>query len=193
MFTGIVQALGEVVSRAGESLSIRVPNDFVDDPIQIGESVAVNGCCLTVVRGEKVLEFDLSQETLSRTTFGDLDPGTRVNLERALRVGDRLGGHFVQGHVDVVGQLIGRTANEAGETFRFRIPENGATYLIDKGSIALDGISLTVVNPKGSEFDVAVIPHTLKETNLGGKAVGTKVHVEYDVLAKHIAKLLGKV
>jgi len=190
VFTGIIQAVGAVGRIEAGRLTLRIPRGIWPDPIQLGESISVNGCCLTVAQDDGDLHFDLSEETIARTALGALEPGDRVNLERALRVGDRLGGHYVQGHVDGVGELIGRTVAEGGETLRFRIPEEGAKYLIDKGSIALDGISLTVVSPMGCEFDVAVIPHTLKETNLCAKAIDAKVNVEYDVLAKHISKLV---
>lgn len=191
MFTGLVQAVGSVVALDGRRLSIQIPSGVWEDPIQIGESIAVDGCCVTVVALGSELQFDLSEETLARTAFGGLEAGSRVNLERALRVGDRLGGHFVQGHVDGVGTVLSRSPPDGSETFRFRVPADGAKFLIDKGSITVNGVSLTVIAPSGSAFDVAVIPHTLGETTLGDLAVGSPVNIEYDVLAKHVAALLG--
>lgn len=191
MFTGLIQTLGTVVAFDFRRLSVRIPSDIWPEGVQVGESVAVNGCCLTAVATGAELAFELSEETLARTALSDLVPGSAVNLERALRVGDRLGGHFVQGHVDGVGALLSRTARDGWHSFRFRIPDEGAKFLIDKGSIAIDGVSLTVVSPSSGDFDVAVIPHTLAETNLGELAPGARVNVEYDVLAKHVAKLLA--
>jgi riboflavin synthase len=128
-----------------------------------------------------LLEFDLSLETYDRTTFGSLEDGSRVNVEAALRAGDAIGGHFVTGHVDGVGEFLGSD----GEDFRFRVPSDGEGFLVDKGSIAIAGVSLTVVRPVGLEFSVAVIPHTLSATTLGSLAVGDGVNIEYDVLARY--------
>jgi riboflavin synthase len=203
MFTGLIQAVGSVAEIAGSRLVIRVPEGLGGDPFVLGESVAVNGCCLTVVSAgpalaaqeresqdsaaalPTLLAFDLSEETLARTTLGSLQPGSPVHLERALRPADRIGGHFVQGHVDGVGELVSRTPAATGETLRFRVPEGGERYLMDKGSIALDGVSLTIVGPRGREFDVAAIPHTLAATTLGSLRPGDQVNVEYDLLAKY--------
>lgn len=188
MFTGLVQFKGTVRSFDGRVLTLDVASP--SDPWSIGESVAVNGCCLTVVEFRDGLGFELSGETVSRTTFASFEPGLRVNVERALRAGDRLGGHFVQGHVDAVGRVVSVTPVEGGATLRIAVPEGGEDLLIDKGSIAVDGVSLTVVAPDGGEFDVALIPHTLAETTLGDRRAGDRVNLEYDVLAKHVAKLL---
>lgn len=190
MFTGIVQALGTIRSLSGSRLEVDFPVEAFDEAFEIGESVAVNGCCLTVVDGTSGLAFDLSEETRRRTALEQLEVGSRVNLERAMRASDRFGGHIVQGHVDGVGSFVAREAREGGEVFRFRIPDAGAKYLIDKCSIALDGISLTVVEPKGCEFDVWVIPHTLAVTTLGNLQPGSKVNVEYDLIARHVEKLM---
>lgn len=191
MFTGIVQGLGRIVELGDDRLVIDPdPALAREEPWQLGESVAVNGCCLTVVEGSPHLRFDLSPETIRRTGFRALGPGQVVNLERAMRLGDRFGGHIVQGHVDTVGELVEREDLADQARFRFRVPVEGERYLIDKGSIALDGISLTIVKPEGAEFDVWVIPHTLAVTNFGPMAVGAIVNVEYDVIAKHVEKLL---
>jgi len=191
VFTGLIQAVGRIVSIFPSALALEVEWGAWDDALLVGESIAVNGCCLTVagIDANSELRFDLSEETWSRTAFSGLAAGTLVNLERSLRPTDRMGGHFVQGHVDGIGTLVSRTPAKSGEVFRFRVPEEGAKYLAPKGSIALDGISLTIVEPHGAEFDVAVIPHTLAETNLRILQPGDKVNVEYDMLAKYVERL----
>ncbi len=151
MFTGIVQALGTVRAFDECRLIIDVP-DMEGEPWQIGESIAVNGCCLTLVSFERGLAFDVTEETLGRTTMRSLASGTRVNVERAMKASDRMGGHIVQGHVDGVGELRSVEAFGQSRVMRFRVPSEYARYLIDKGSIAVDGISLTVVQPEGDSF-----------------------------------------
>lgn len=184
MFTGIVQARGTVRFLDSDLLCLDAPP--IEEPWQIGESVAVNGCCLTVVSFEEGLRFDLSEETLRRTALSRLVPGSAVNLERAMRPTDRLGGHFVSGHVDAVGHLV----SVEGETFTFEA-SGFDRYLIDKGSVAVDGISLTVVSPCEGQFSVAVIPHTLAVTTLGALKPGEPVNLEFDVLAKYVEKCLS--
>ena len=192
MFTGIIQAVSVVTWPVLSGLFRLqlgiVPHDW--EPWATGESLAVNGCCLTVLEplGNE-LSFNLSEETLSRTTLGSLRQGHLVNLERAMRVGDRLGGHIVQGHVDAIGELVS-VSPETG-IFRFRVPSEHGRYLIDKGSITIDGISLTVVEPNHNEFEVAVIPHTLAATNLATRQPGDRVNLEFDVIAKHVERLLA--
>lgn len=190
MFTGIVQALGRVVSCGPTEIQVHDPGVWVSDPWQLGESIAVNGCCLTLVGyTEPGLRFDLSEETWRRTALSKLQVGDAVNLERAMRVEDRFGGHIVQGHVDGVGKIISieRTGNSL--VFRFEVPQQ--QYLIDKGSIAIEGISLTVVEPQGREFSVWVIPQTADNTTLGSAKVGDSVNIEYDVLARYLEKLVS--
>lgn len=190
MFTGLVQTVGEVTSFSGGQLSVQFDaSAWLDDPIKSGESVAVNGCCLTTVQ-EKALEFELSPETIERTACDKFKVGTRLNLERAMRPIDRLGGHIVQGHVDGVGEISAIQPNGEHTEFVFQIDSACDRYLIDKGSVTVDGISLTVVNPEQGKFSVWVIPHTLDHTNLMDAKVGDKVNVEFDVLAKHVEKLL---
>ncbi len=192
MFTGIIQAVGKVHSKSERQLQILAPGLRTWEPWALGESVAINGCCLTVVEEVKqLLTFDISDETWRRTNLGGFEVGTRVNVERAMRPSTRLGGHIVQGHVDAVGEIIAINPNEGGDEIRFRAPENTGRYLIDKGSIAVDGISLTVVQPAGDEFSVWIIPHTKSVTNLGDRKVGDSVNLEFDVIAKHVEKLLG--
>jgi riboflavin synthase len=189
VFTGIVQSVGEIESFQGTRLVVSANLEDANDPVRAGESISVNGCCLTALN-DGALEFDLSPETIQRTTFSELGLGSKVNLERAMRPLDRFGGHIVQGHVDSVGEL--RTMLQDGDftVFRFRAEEEFDRYLIDKGSIAVDGISLTVVNPAAGEFDVWVVPHTLSQTTLGTLRPGLMVNLEFDVLAKHVEKLL---
>lgn len=182
MFTGLVQEIGRVV-QAGARLIVAA--SFTPE---LGESVAVNGCCLTHVGGE-VLAFDLSEETLRRTNLGALQGGEAVNLERALRVGDRLGGHFVAGHVDAVTEVVGYETVGGGASIECAIPEGGAAFLVDKGSVCLDGVSLTVVEPGNGVFRVAAVPHTLANTTMRLWAPGRVVNVEYDLIARYVQSL----
>lgn len=189
MFTGIVQALGTVKGFDGRVLVVETV-DSGDDPWLIGESIAVNGCCLTLVAAKNGLSFELSEETLARTSFRNLRPGKMVNLERAMKAGERFGGHWVQGHVDAVGTLQGVVETAQAHMTRFRVPDGDDRYLVDKGSISVDGVSLTVVEPKGAEFQVAIIPHTWEHTNLHGLHVGDEVNLEFDILAKYVERML---
>ncbi len=170
-------------------LLLDVVRGFENDPWNIGESVAVNGCCLTVVDASNGLRFDLSPETLSRTSLGSLGTGSTVNLERAMRADGRFGGHIVQGHVDTTGTVVSITPSDNSTVFRFQAPPEWAKYMIDKGSITIDGISLTIVDLTGTTFDVWVIPHTLQETNLGQRKIGDKVNLEFDVIAKYAERI----
>jgi riboflavin synthase len=193
MFTGIVSLVRPLLRRekSGREQVLWIDLAPWAADLALGESIAVNGACLTVsARVGDLARFDLSAETLARTRLGAIEPGRRLNLERALRLSDRLGGHLVSGHVDGLGRLVGRQVSGAGETLSFELPAELGRYLIDKGSIALDGVSLTVVAPRGARFDVWVVPHTLRETNLGELAVGDAVHVEADLVGKWIEKLL---
>lgn len=187
MFTGIVERLGRV--RSLESGRLVLDAEAWDDALQLGESIAVNGCCLTVIAFSDGLAFDLSSETLGRTSLGQLKPGSLVNLERAMRANGRFGGHIVQGHVDATGALVAIMPSANSCVFRFETPPGYDRYLIDKGSVTVDGISLTVVEPKGRQFDTWIIPHTLEHTNLKGLAVGDKVNLEFDVIAKYVERL----
>lgn len=179
--------MGRVDSLDGSKLRIHavLPGD---DPPALGESICVNGCCLTMVTNSP-LGFDLSKETTNRTTLGSLKPGDLLNLERAMRLTDRLGGHIVQGHVDAVGHVVRKTDLNGSTEFEFQAPLEFDRYLIDKGSIAIDGISLTVIEPQQGLFKVAVIPHTLEQTNLSTKQLGSLVNLEFDMIAKHLEKL----
>ncbi|MBS1724026.1 MAG: riboflavin synthase [Armatimonadetes bacterium] len=189
MFTGIVEAVAVVTDIDPGSLAVADPMRWQDDPWQIGESIALNGCCLTLARFDGRLGFDVSEETWSRTALGDLVAGSKVNLERALKAGERFGGHLVQGHVDEQGTFLSRQPLEGSEVLRFRVAE--PRYLVDKGSICIDGVSLTIVRPEGGEFEVAAIPHTLGTTTLGALQPGARVNVEYDVIARYVERMLS--
>jgi riboflavin synthase len=191
MFTGIVTDVGEVVSveRRGDTRLV-IRTGFNAEDLAIGASVACSGCCLTVVeRSAGSFSVDASAETLSRTTLGGWRNGTRVNLERSLRLGDELGGHLMSGHVDGVGEILSIRAEGGSKRFRFRLPRELARFVASKGSIALDGTSLTVNEVEGSEFGVNIIPHTLSVTSWGEAREGDRVNVEIDMLARYVARL----
>ena len=194
MFTGLVEETGEVVSleqapSGGVRLSLRAPT--IAPEAQLGDSVAVNGCCLTVAaKQEGLLQFDLLQETLARTSLGGVQPGGCVNLERALAAGGRLGGHFVQGHVDCTAEILALEPRGADVRLEVALPAGGARYLVEKGSIAVDGISLTVAEIGEASFVLWIIPHTLERTNLGRRRAGERVNLEYDLLAKYVERML---
>jgi riboflavin synthase len=192
MFTGIIHSSGVIESLeqldAGARLRIRASTD---EPFERGESVAVNGVCLTVIPNGDAITTEISNETLSRTTLGSLGSGTRVNLERALAVGDRLGGHFVQGHVDTTGKLISKESEGDFAVYRWSFPSDYADLVANKGSIAVDGISLTIVEPDGASFAAALIPETLRRTTLGTARIGDRVNLEFDMIAKYVRTLVA--
>jgi len=184
MFTGIVEELGRLESLDGGRLKIAATDVLAD--VTIGDSIAVNGCCLTVVAfGADWWEADVSDETISRTSLASALPGDGVNLERAVRVSDRLGGHLVQGHVDAVGEVV-----EPVPDLRVRMPDSLMRYVVEKGSVTVDGVSLTVVEPLDDGFTVAIIPHTAAVTTLGAKRPGDLVNLEVDVMAKYVERLV---
>ncbi len=175
----------------GVRLSLRAKR--IAPEAQLGESVAVNGCCLTVAAMDgDILYFDLLQETLARTSLSGAVAGSRVNLERALAVGGRLGGHFVQGHVDGTAEILLIEPNGADVRLEISLPPEGAGYLVTKGSIAVDGISLTVAELHKDRFVLWIIPHTVLMTNLGERKAGQRVNLEYDLLAKYVERQLGR-
>ena len=183
MFTGIVEELGTIASIDGPR--VRINASLVLEDAKIGDSTSVNGCCLTVVDlGEGWWEADISDESFGRTTLGDLQPGSPVNLERPVRLMDRLGGHLVQGHVDGVGDIV-----RAAPDLQVRIPSDLMRYIVEKGSVTVDGISLTVVDVLPDGFTVAVIPHTTAVTTLGHKGPGDRVNLEVDVMAKYVERI----
>ena len=187
MFTGIVMEQGEVVEPPPR-LVLRAPSTAAD--AVVGDSVAVDGCCLTVVAIDgELLSFDAVPETLRRTTLGRLAPGAAVNLEPALRAGDRMGGHLVQGHVDAVGALVAAQAERDAVNMTFRAPEAVLRYVIEKGSIGVNGVSLTVTAFDDETFSVSVIPHTRSVTNLGRLATGDEVNLEADLFGKYVERM----
>jgi riboflavin synthase len=194
MFTGIVEELGRVRSIVPNAGGARIAIDAVAvlDDARIGASIAVNGCCLTVVElGDGHWAADAVVETLARTNLGDLAPGDPVNLERPVRLADRLGGHLVQGHVDAAGTVRARELQpDTSELFRFDAPDEVLRYVVHKGSITVDGISLTVAAVHDDGFQVAVIPHTLAVTTLGARVPGARVNLEVDLIAKYVERLL---
>lgn len=200
MFTGIIEELGEVVGleQHGDSAVLDVRVRVVADGVRHGASIAVNGVCLTVIGvgadgAASSLRFDVMAETLKRSVVGALEVGERVNLERAVRADGRLDGHVVQGHVDGTGTLLSRTPGDGWEAVRFGLPADLARFVAEKGSIAVDGVSLTVTAVGPDWFEVGLIPETLRATTLGGKQAGDAVNLETDVLAKYTARLLATV
>lgn len=205
MFTGLIEALGTIAKLITEPHGLRLviqsplfqqiaeagQSGVNNGKISIGDSIAINGCCLTVVvLNEDLVEFQAGEETLRKTNLGELREGSKVNLERSLKVGDRMGGHFVTGHIDGQGKI--RKIEQQGEWayYYFDVPSHLISHLASKGSIAVDGISLTVVDVDSLGFSVALIPHTLQATTLGTKSVGDSINLETDILAKYVARQL---
>ncbi|MFJ7269337.1 riboflavin synthase [Streptomyces sp. NPDC099050] len=194
MFTGIVEELGEVVAveELAEASRFRLRGPVVTEDAKHGDSIAVNGVCLTVVEtGDGEFTADVMQETLNRSSLGALTHGSRVNLERPMALGGRLGGHLVQGHVDGTGEILDRTPSEHWEIVKVALPENLSRYVVEKGSITVDGVSLTVVEAAADWFTISLIPTTLALTTLGIKKPGDPVNLEVDVLAKYVERLLA--
>jgi riboflavin synthase len=194
MFTGIVEELGvvEALVDQGDAVRLTVRGPHVTLDAGLGDSIAVNGCCLTVAeRDQERFTADVMRETLDKTSLGALASGDRVNLERAVTPQTRLGGHIVQGHVDGTGTVLARTPSEHWEVVEVSLPADVARYLVPKGSITVDGISLTVVDVDDESFTVSLIPETLARTTLGLKQPGDPVNLEVDVIAKYVERLLG--
>ncbi|MEO3804102.1 riboflavin synthase [Nonomuraea sp. B1E8] len=195
MFTGIIEEKGEVmaVERSGGGALLAVRGPLVTSDARHGDSIAVNGVCLTVVTVEDdVFTVDVIRESLDRSSLGALTEGSAVNLERSVRADQRLGGHIVQGHVDGTATLLSREPGESWDDVRFSLPEPLARYVAEKGSIAIDGISLTVTTVDDKSFGVSLIPTTLKLTTLGDRQVGDMVNIEVDVIAKYVERLVGR-
>ncbi|MFF8291933.1 riboflavin synthase [Streptomyces sp. NPDC016309] len=194
MFTGIVEELGEVtaVENLGDSSRFRLRGPLVTGDAKHGDSIAVNGVCLTVVdTADGEFTADVMAETLNRSSLGALTPGSRVNLERPMAVGDRLGGHIVQGHVDGTGTILERTPSDNWEIVKVSLPAALRRYVVEKGSITVDGVSLTVVDAGADHFTISLIPTTLALTTLGIKEPGDPVNLEVDVIAKYVERLVG--
>lgn len=194
MFTGIVTAIGEVASiqPQGGDLRLTIATHKLDlSDVVLGDSIAVNGVCLTVVEmTNSKVSFDVSRESLDRTSLNQIQTGSRVNLEKALAVGDRLGGHIVSGHVDGLGKVIQLEPSARSVRFRFQVPAELEKYIAEKGSICIDGTSLTVNSVGKQWFEVNIIPHTLQETIISGYKVGTMVNLEVDLIARYLERLL---
>ncbi len=194
MFTGLVREVGEVgwLRRTDQAVQLLIKAPRTAARVRTGESVAVNGCCLTVTaHREKQLMFDLLDESLARTNLGQLKPGSPVNLERALRVDGRLGGHFVQGHIDCTAEVLHLEEKGPDLLLGLSLAPDFARYMAYKGSIAVNGVSLTVTAIEADRFFVWIIPHTLEKTNLGDLEIGDPVNLEFDILAKYVERLLA--
>ncbi|MDD4170167.1 MAG: riboflavin synthase [Desulfotomaculaceae bacterium] len=193
MFTGIIEELGTIrnIRRGADSAQLVISAEKVLEDVQVGDSIAINGVCLTVVHfTTREFAADVMAETLSKTNLGKLTPGDPVNLERALRLGDRLGGHLVSGHIDGAGTIIRMERHDIATLISIQAPREVMRYIINKGSVAIDGISLTVVDFEAEHFRVSLIPHTAHATTLGLKKVGDTVNLEGDVIGKYIERLV---
>ena len=192
MFTGLVETLGQVVAATGVSpRRLSIASDLPSAEVQLGDSIAVDGCCLTVVERGSTLVFEAATETLQRTSLGTLAVGARVHLERAMRLSDRLGGHLVSGHIDGLGCLTGRQQRGSALYLTVSLPAPLLRLVAPQGSVTLAGVSLTVTAVMTGGFEVGLIPHTLQHTTLGALAVGQFVNVEADLLARYVARLLA--
>lgn len=195
MFTGIIQTVGRIarIERRGGDVRLTVDTATLDmSDVALGDSIAVGGVCLTAVElGAQSFAADVSNETLSLTSFGQLGPGSRVNLEKALRLADRLGGHMVSGHVDGLGKVVSVTHDGRSQRWTFEVPSNLARYIAAKGSICIDGTSLTVNEVSGNRFGVNLIPHTVEHTTFADRKAGDQVNLEVDVVARYVERLLG--
>jgi riboflavin synthase len=192
MFTGLVEGTAELVAteRQGSGLRLSLALNAIADGVAIGDSIAISGCCLTAIAIEKgTVAFEAGEETLAKTGLGRLKIGDRVNIERSLRVGDRMGGHFVSGHIDGQGVLRRRVEDGQWAYFHFTAPKSLLRQMASKGSITIDGVSLTLVDVSDEEFSIALIPHTLSVTTLGQLTVGDSVNLETDILAKYVQRI----
>jgi riboflavin synthase len=194
MFTGIVEGLGTItgIRPAGSGRRLSLVADFVLNQTKIGDSIAVSGACLTVVSiSEKQLDADVSAETLQKTILGRIKIGERINIERALRLSDRLGGHLVTGHVDGIGTIAGRNSDGNSISMTINIPQVLSRYIIAKGSVAVDGVSLTVSNCFENSFDLSIIPHTAQVTTIGLRKIGDTVNIETDMIGKYVERFIS--
>jgi riboflavin synthase len=194
MFTGIVEEAGRVATFKSEAEAWRlvIAADAVLQDATVGDSIAINGCCLTIAQLDgKQVHFDVLEETRRLTNFGAFQPGSVVNLERSLRFGGKVGGHFVTGHIDTTGEILALEPRGKDHYLRIRVPEKFMRYIVHKGSIAIDGISLTIAEVAETELAVWLIPHTMLATNLHARHAGDAVNLEFDLLGKHIEKLLS--
>jgi riboflavin synthase len=194
MFTGIIEGFGTIsaIQPVGKGRKISIEADFILDQASIGDSIAANGACLTVVRIDKNrFDVDISPETVTRTTFNTIRVGDRVNLERALKLSDRIDGHLVSGHIDGIGIVKQKKSSDNAVLLSFGVPEAFTRYMIKKGSVAVDGISLTINDLETDRFEVSIIPHTARLTTLAEKKVGDPVNIETDMIGKYVERLLS--
>ncbi|MBI5750009.1 MAG: riboflavin synthase [Nitrospinae bacterium] len=194
MFTGLIEEVGVVkeISNKGDNLRLVITASIIMDDISMGSSIAIDGTCLSVVKyTNKTFEVDVSEETVKKTTIGGFKSGRKVNLERALKVGSRLGGHFVTGHVDGIGKITKFDKAVDGAYLNIKAPEDTIKYMVYKGSVAIDGISLTVANVDSDSITIALIPHTIEMTNLKEKSIGEKVNIECDIIGKYIERFVN--
>lgn len=194
MFTGIIESLGTIrrIETHGEGKILVIASDLDFSGTGIGDSIAVNGACLTAVSlGKGQFKVDMAPETVSRTTFGSIGPGARVNIERALKLSDRIDGHLVSGHIDGTGEVLKIETRSNAIIYDIQVPENLADEMIEKGSVAIDGVSLTINQCWESGFSISIIPHTAKITTIGFKNVGDRVNIETDMLGKYVKKILS--
>ncbi len=193
MFTGLIENVGSITSvrktGGGIKLTLRPDSDM---ELQTGDSVSVNGVCLTTIESGKDIAFEISPETMGSTNLGELKTNDKVNIERALRLTDRLGGHMVTGHVDGTGSIIGKKPAGEYTFYTFEAPAEILKYIVTKGSVAVDGISLTVIGLDSRSFSVAIIPHTLTATNIGDRGIGDKVNLEVDIIGKYVEKFMNR-
>jgi len=193
MFTGLIEEIGKLTSTApfGSGIKFSVSAKKILTDAKIGDSIAINGVCLTIVEIlENGFSFDVSPETLSRTNLGTLKIGEYINLERALKLSDRLGGHIVQGHIDTLGKIVGITQLKEHTIFKIEIPTKYRELIVEKGSIAIDGISLTINSIQNNTIELNIIPHTIKETNLQYRKIGDLVNIEFDIIGKYVLNAL---
>jgi len=194
MFTGLIEEIGTVkeISKKGDNLRLVIGANKIMDDISMGSSIAIDGTCLSVVKyTSNTFEVDISEETVKKTTIGGFKPGRKVNLERAIKISDRLGGHFVTGHIDGIGEIVKFDRTVDGAYLGIKASEDTIRYMIYKGSVAIDGISLTVANVDSNSIAIALIPHTIEMTNLKEKSIGEKVNIECDIIGKYIERFVN--
>ncbi len=194
MFTGLIEEVGIVkdTSNKGDNIRLSIAASKIMDDIDLGSSIAIDGTCLSVVKySNKTFEVDVSEETVKKTTTGGFKTGRKINLERSIKIGSRLGGHFVTGHIDGIGEINKFDKSDAGAYLGIKAPKDLIKYMVYKGSVAIDGISLTIANVNSDSITIALIPHTIEMTNLKEKSIGDKVNIECDIIGKYIERFVN--